>query len=94
VRIGPRYRSASIALVFAVTEGEMIERVDRGRRVLPVDGALWLCWPKKASGITSELQRRDVVMRHMAPLGLVDVKVAAITDVWSGLKFVLRVDRR
>jgi hypothetical protein len=94
VRIGPRHRSADIALVFARTRRDMATGVERAMRALPIDGALWLCWPKKASGITSDLQRREVVMAHMDPLGLVDVKVAAITDVWSGLKFVMRLDRR
>ena len=48
----------------------------------------------KASGATSELQSHTVVMGHMEPLGLVDVKVVAITEEWSGLKFVIRRELR
>jgi hypothetical protein len=60
---------------------------------LPVDAALWVAWPKKASGVASDLDD-NVVRRHGLDVGLVDVKVAAIDAVWSGEKFVYRlVDR-
>jgi hypothetical protein len=50
-------------------------------------------WPKKSSGVATDLT--DVVVRDTAlPLGLVDIKVCAIDDVWSGLKFVIPKDRR
>lgn len=61
---------------------------------MPRDGVIWLCWLKKASGIASDLQTRDTVMGHMFDLGLVDVKVAAISDIWSDLKFVVRKELR
>jgi hypothetical protein len=49
---------------------------------------IWVSWPKKASGIATDLS--DVVVRDTAlPLGLVDVKVCAVDEVWSGLKFVI-----
>ena len=60
--------------------------------VTPV-GALWVCWPKKSSGITTDLTE-NAVRAHGLDSGLVDVKVAAIDATWSGLKFVRRlVDR-
>lgn len=65
-----------------------------GSANLPPNGTIWRCWPKKASGMASGLQARDTVMNHMLPLGLVDVKVAAISDIRSGLKFVVRKDLR
>jgi hypothetical protein len=50
-------------------------------------------WPKKASGVATDLT--DAVVRDTAlPLGLVDIKVCAIDDVWSGLKFVIPKDQR
>jgi hypothetical protein len=56
-------------------------------------GALWACWPKKASGVPTDLTE-TVVREHGLSVGLVDVKVAAIDTTWSGLKFVRRlVDR-
>jgi hypothetical protein len=56
---------------------------------LSQDGQLWLCWPKRSSGITSDLS--DGIVRRLGlEAGLVDTKVAAIDDTWSGLKFVYR----
>jgi len=60
---------------------------------LDTHGMLWVSWPKKASGVMTDLSEdalRDIVL----PLGLVDVKVCAVSEVWSGLKFVWRRERR
>ena len=90
-------RRADVTLVFALTSEQL------GRR-LPVlfdrtatDGMVWVCWPKKAAqralGLVSDLD--DGVVRALGlDLGFVDVKVAAIDDVWSGLKFVRRLRDR
>jgi len=94
VQLGSRFRTADVVLVFAVTSSDMDRGVERALRTIPTDGTIWLCWPKKASGIPSDLQTRDTVMEHMLPLGLVDVKVAAVSEVWSGLKFVIRKELR
>jgi hypothetical protein len=57
------------------------------------DGMIWVSWPKQSSGVATDLT--DVAVRDTAlPLGLVDVKVCAIDDVWSGLKFVIPKDQR
>ena len=56
-------------------------------------GALWLCWPKKASGVTSDLDDNTVRSIGLG-VGLVDAKVVSVTDLWSGLKFVFRVADR
>ncbi len=57
-------------------------------------GGLWACWPKRSSGIATDLSD-DRVREHGLSAGLVDVKVAALDDVWSGLRFVRRrADRR
>ena len=54
---------------------------------------IWVSWPKKSSGVATDLT--DVVARDTAlPLGLVDIKVCAIDDTWSGLKFVIPKDQR
>ena len=60
---------------------------------LSTAGALWICWPKRASGVASDLDE-NVVRDVGLDAGLVDVKVAAVDDVWSGLKFVWRVRDR
>jgi hypothetical protein len=57
------------------------------------DGALWVCWPKTASKVPTDMTE-DVVRDVVLPLGLVDVKVAAIDEVWSGLKIMWRKARR
>ena len=63
-----------------------------GKLIFP-DGALWIAWPRRAAGHTSDIT--DEVIREQAlPLGLVDVKVAAIDDDWSGLKLVWRRENR
>jgi hypothetical protein len=57
------------------------------------EGAAWISWPKKASGIATDLTE-NVVREVGLPLGLVDVKVCAVDEVWSGLKFVRRKEKR
>jgi hypothetical protein len=59
------------------------------KKGLAKDGMLWVSWPKKASGVVTDLNGN--VVRNMGlDTGLVDIKVCAVTDVWSGLKFVYR----
>ena len=60
---------------------------------LPADGVLWVSWPKKASGVPTDI-REDLVRELALPLGLVDVKVCAIDATWSGLKLVWRREHR
>jgi hypothetical protein len=62
-------------------------------RALQPDGALWVSWPKKASGVATDMSE-DAVREIALPVGLVDVKVAAVDDVWSGLKLVRRLENR
>ena len=56
-------------------------------------GMIWASWPKKSSGVSTDLNE-DVVREIGLAAGLVDVKVCAITDIWSGLKFVRRLKDR
>ncbi|MEN3356752.1 MAG: hypothetical protein V7637_734 [Mycobacteriales bacterium] len=60
---------------------------------LTTAGALWVAWPKKASGVRTDLTE-NAVRDHGLGVGLVDVKVAAIDDTWAGLKFVVRLRDR
>jgi hypothetical protein len=62
-------------------------------RRLTTAGALWIGWPKKSSGVPTDLTE-DAVREHGLDAGLVDVKVAAIDPVWAGLKFVVRLKDR
>jgi hypothetical protein len=63
------------------------------RAAIMPDGAIWISWPKRASGVATDLTE-DVLRELVLPTGLVDVKVAAVDEVWSGLKFVVRRELR
>jgi hypothetical protein len=79
--------------VFATQAAGLAGKLRSYRAAIQPDGMIWVSWPKKASGVATDLT--DVVVRDTAlPLGLVDIKVCAIDDVWSGLKFVIPKDQR
>jgi hypothetical protein len=62
-------------------------------RALAPAGMLWISWPKKSSGVSSDLDE-TLVRQSGLDAGLVDIKVCAVTEVWSGLKFVIPVKNR
>jgi Protein of unknown function (DUF3052) len=62
-------------------------------KALAPAGMLWISWPKKSSGVVTDLTE-DVIRQSGLDAGLVDIKVCAVTDVWSGLKFVIPVKNR
>jgi hypothetical protein len=77
-----------------VTERRILEKeLKRLRGLLDDAGVLWVSWPKKASGVTSDLTE-DVIRDVCLPLGLVDVKVCAVDETWSGLKLMVRRENR
>lgn len=57
------------------------------------DGSIWISWPKQASKVKTDITE-DVIRDVVLPIGLVDVKVAAVSDVWSGLKLMIRKELR
>ena len=57
------------------------------------DGTIWISWPKKASKVATDITE-DVIRDVVLPIGLVDVKVAAVDEIWSGLKLVIRKELR
>lgn len=73
---------------------EELERVvEQFKPALKKNGLLWISWPKGSSKMKTDL-KRDLIREHLLEIGLVDVKVAAINEDWSGLKFVYRVKDR
>jgi hypothetical protein len=79
--------------LFATEAAGLAGKLRAYREAIAPDGIIWVSWPKKASGVATDLS--DVVVRDTAlPLGLVDIKVCAIDDVWCGLKFVIPRDQR
>lgn len=64
----------------------LMEQIER-------DGTIWISWPKKASKVPTDITE-DVIREVVLPIGLVDVKVAAVDETWSGLKLVIRKELR
>jgi hypothetical protein len=81
------------AMVFTKSKSELTMEFKRSAKVLAPAGMLWISWPKKSSGVATDLDE-NVVRNIGLAAGLVDVKVCAVTDVWSGLKFVRRLKDR
>jgi hypothetical protein len=82
-----------IVLFFVTRRAELTRRFPVLKRGLELDGGLWIAWPKQASGVATDLSFAPVQEVGLAN-GLVDNKVAAIDDTWSGLRFVYRVKDR
>ena len=78
---------------FTVDRAVLEKQLPALLRALAPDGALWVSWPKQASGVPTDITE-DVIRAIALPTGLVDVKVAAVDDVWSGLKLVRRLENR
>jgi hypothetical protein len=79
--------------LFSKSRAELEREIKGAAKALAPAGMLWISWPKKASGVVTDLT--DGVVRDIGlKAGLVDVKVCAVTDVWSGLKFVIPVKDR
>lgn len=80
-------------LLFAKSLTELRVELLSAAKALASAGMLWISWPKKSSGVASDLTE-TIVREDGIAAGLVDVKVCAVTDIWSGLKFVIPVKDR
>jgi hypothetical protein len=86
-------RTTDIAQIFVIEKRELTSQLRALRGALKADAALWVSWPKKASRVTTDITEGTI--REVAiPLGFVDIKVCAVTEVWSGLKLVVRKELR
>ncbi len=79
--------------LFATRRSELAHDLPGWRRELAPAGFLWVSWPKKASKVETDLTE-DAIRALALPLGFVDVKVCAVTEIWSGLKLVIRKELR
>lgn len=79
--------------LFSKSRGELEPELKRAAKALAPAGMLWISWPKKSSGVSTDLTE-DVIRAIGLKAGLVDVKVCAVTEVWSGLKFVIPLKSR
>ncbi len=85
--------SVDIAHLFETHREDLARRLLSLRKTLRSDAVVWVSWPKKASRVATTVTE-DVIREVALPLGYVDVKVCAVTDVWSGLKLVVRKELR
>ena len=86
-------KSLDIILFFVTTERALAKDFSKLAARLTANGMIWITWPKKSSGVASDLTF-DHVQRIGLDAGLVDVKICAVDDTWSGLKFVYRLKDR
>jgi|SRR5579862_953406 len=84
---------ADVILLFSTQMEDFTNRFPLAARRLVQNGGLWVCWPKRASGISTDLTENPIRDFGLA-FGLVDNKVCAVDDTWSGLRFVIRVKDR
>lgn len=81
-------READFTHLFATDREPLREAFARARAGMREDGMVWASWPKRSSGVPSEIGRSEVMIAGKAA-GLVDIKVCAVDDTWSALKFVI-----
>jgi hypothetical protein len=79
--------------VFATSRTQLSGELRRWRKRIQPAGMIWVSWPKKSAKQNTDITE-DVVRAEAFPLDLVDVKVCAVSDVWSGLKLVIRKEKR
>jgi hypothetical protein len=92
--VSPRLRPpVDIIHIFSKSRAELQRALARGLREIQQDGSIWVSWPKKASGVATDVTE-DVIRELALPMTLVDVKVCAVDDTWSGLKLVIRKSHR
>lgn len=86
-------RSPDAVVLFSKRRASLERRVEEAASAVFPDGFIWVGWPKKSSRVPTDITE-DVVREIALPLGLVDTKVCAISDVWSGLRIVWRKELR
>ena len=90
---GSRSSSLDLIVFFTLEQSRLFETFPQLARKLTPSGMLWVAWPKKASGVATDLTE-NIIRDYGLSVGLVDTKVCAIDATWSGLKFVIRVKDR
>jgi len=78
---------------FTTRRSELEKQLNRLRMKIPDTGTVWVSWPKKSSGVATDVTE-DVIRAVALPLGFVDIKVCAIDQTWSGLKLMIRRSNR
>ena len=79
--------------VFVTKRAALAKHLKHLRKALVPNGYVWISWPKRTSKVPTNITE-DVIREECLPLGFVDIKVCAVSEVWSGLKLVIRVSER
>ena len=82
-----------IVHLFTAQKARMAAELEKLRGLIRPDAAVWVSWPKKASKVSTDITE-DTIRELALPLGFVDIKVCAVSEVWSGLKLVIRKELR
>jgi hypothetical protein len=82
-----------VIVLFVMRRADLEKQLPRVRKRMADAAGFWVAWPKKASGVATDMTE-DVVRAVALPTGLVDNKVCAIDDTWSGLRLVIRLSER
>jgi hypothetical protein len=85
--------STDLVHAFATERSALARLLPTLRKKLPHEAAIWVSWPKKSSKVPTDITE-DTIRDVALPLGFVDIKVCAVTEVWSGLKLVVRKELR
>jgi hypothetical protein len=94
VRLVGRISESTDLIHIFVTRRKDLERgLTSTLKSMRPDAAVWVSWPKKSSGVATDVTE-DTIRAVALPMGFVDIKVCAVDDVWSGLKLVVRKERR
>ena len=92
-RTDPSAGPIDVLIAFHLSASSLRASFEAHARLVAPDGALWIAWPKRASGVATDLDGN--VLREVGlPTGMVDNKACAIDDTWSGLRFVVRKEHR
>jgi hypothetical protein len=85
--------TTDIVHLFTAKRAELATALPKALKALRPDAVIWVSWPKKAAKVPTDITE-DTIRAVALPLGLVDVKVCAVDETWSGLKLVVRKDLR
>ncbi len=86
-------QGATFVHLFVLTRKALEEELIRLRKLIADAGVIWVSWPKKASGVVTDVTE-NIIREVALPLGFVDIKVCAIDETWSGLKLMIRREHR
>jgi hypothetical protein len=94
VQVAPQITShTDVIHIFSTKKEELSQALHTCLEKMRPNGMIWVSWPKKSSKVPTDITE-DTIREVALPLGLVDIKVCAVDDVWSGLKLVIRKEKR